>query len=826
MRPTDLPSGTVTFLFTDVEGSTRLLHELGAEAYASALQEHRRVLREAFALHGGVEIDTQGDAFFVAFPTAPEALAAAASLTEALATGPIRVRVGTHTGTPLVTEEGYVGPDVHRAARIAAVAHGGQVVVSSATAALIDPETLQDLGEHRLKDLSAPERIYQLGEQQFPPLSSLYQTNLPVPSTPFLGREKELGEVAALLSRDDVRLLTLTGPGGTGKTRLALQAAAELVEHYSDGVFWVGLAPLHDPALVSSTIAHSLAAKGELAAHIGSKRMLLLLDNLEQLVAAAPEIGSLLAACPRLNLLVTSREPLHLVGEREYAVAPLAEQDAVALFTERALAVRSDFAGNGEVVEICRRLDHLPLAVELAAARAKALSPKLILARLEQRLPLLTGGARDLPERQRTLRGAIAWSFELLSPSEQDLFARVSVFAGCTLEAVEAVCDADLDTLASLVDKSLLREADDRFWMLETIREFAADQLATLGQLEAMRRRHAAYFLALAEEMFDEWGDASDPQGYARFGEEQDNFREATACLIQAGGEDALRLLQRLWASWFARGQLDEGERWVRLALEAGADAPAPLRAWMLGVLGEFPRFRGEHDRAIKIKEEAIAMSRTLGMDHETKAFLCDMAESLAYLGEHERARRLLAEALEIEEEERPRKPGATRARAAAAELAMMARRYEEARRWYADLLETIAPRRQEMTSSYIWVLGSFGECLRRLGDRDGAAERFREALTLAIESRMLTWVPDVLDGLAGLAAARSPYRAAVLFGAGEAVRAETGLAIYDPAEHAAIEQCLHRNLDVADVDSALAEGRGKSIEEAVQYAIETLNDP
>ena len=392
----DLPHGTVTFVFTDIEGSTRLLHELGAEQYADALAEHRRVLREVFARCGGVEVDTQGDAFFYSFPTAPAALEAAREGQEGLAAGPITVRMGVHTGTPVVTAEGYVGEDVHRAARIAACGHGGQVLVSAAAAGL-SVNRLRDLGEHRLKDLSAPERIYQLGSREFPPLKTLYQTNLPVPATPFLGREKELAEVAGLLAREDVRLLTLTGAGGSGKTRLALQTAGAVSEGYPNGVWWVSLAPLRDPGLVAPTVAQVLGATGGLADHIGEKRMLLLLDNFEHLVEAAAALGELFETCPGLDMLVTSRERLRLAAEQEYAVPPFEDTDGVSFFYARARAVEPGFEADEAVPEICRRLDHLPLALDLAAVRVKTLTPSQILARLEQRLPLLTGGARDLP---------------------------------------------------------------------------------------------------------------------------------------------------------------------------------------------------------------------------------------------------------------------------------------------------------------------------------------------------------------------------------------------------------------------------------------------
>jgi predicted ATPase len=490
--PHELPSGSVTLLFTDVEGSTRLLSELGAEAYDEALAEHRRVLREAFARHGGVEVDTQGDAFFYAFPSAPEAIEAAGEGRQALSVGPIRVRMGLHTGRPLVGREGYVGEDVHLAARIAAAGHGGQVLVSQATRALVDRE-LADLGEHRVKDFSEPVWLFQLGEERFPPLKTISNTNLPRPASSFVGREREVSDVIELL-QDGARLVTLSGPGGSGKTRLAIESAAELVPDFRNGVFWIGLAALRDAALVAETIAQTVGAKNGLAEHIGERELLLLMDNFEQVVEAAPELGSLLESCPKLRLLVTSRERLRIRGEVEYRVPPLAQPEAVELFCARSQLQRSD-----EIAELCHRLDNLPLAVELAAARTSVLSPAQILGRLSQRLDLLKGG-RDSESRQQTLRATIEWSYDLLSADEQRLFAGLSVFAGgCTLEAAETVCGADLDVLQSLVDKSLIRFADGRFWMLETIREFALERLEESGSGEDVRQRHGAYFLELGE---------------------------------------------------------------------------------------------------------------------------------------------------------------------------------------------------------------------------------------------------------------------------------------------------------------------------------------
>jgi class 3 adenylate cyclase len=426
----DLPTGTVTFLFTDIEGSTKLLHKLGAEAYASALAEHRRLLREAWARHRGVEVDTEGDAFFVAFAEPDEGLAAATDAQRALALGPIKVRMGLHAGTPHVTDQGYVGADVHLGARIASSAYGGQVVLSRQTRDLLrDAPDLIDLGEHRVKDFDSPVWIYQLGSDPFPPLKTISNTNLPRPASSFVGREREVAEIGALL-RDGSRLVTLTGPGGTGKTRLALEAAAELVPDFRNGTFWVQLATLRDHTLVGETIGQVLGAKDGLAEHIGEREMLLLVDNLEQVIAAAPELASVVEACPNLRLLVTSRERLRVRGETEYPVPPLSDTEAVELFSER-----SKVAPDESVRALCRRLDDLPLAVELAAARTSVLSPIQILERLSKRLDLLKGG-RDAEARQATLRAAIEWSHDLLSPDEQALFARLAVFrGGFTLEA-------------------------------------------------------------------------------------------------------------------------------------------------------------------------------------------------------------------------------------------------------------------------------------------------------------------------------------------------------------------------------------------------------
>ena len=644
----DLPSGTVTFLFTDVEGSTELLHELGAREYEKALVEHRRILREAFSTNGGIEVDTQGDAFFVSFATAPDAVGAAGRAQQELTSGPIRVRMGIHTGTPHVGEEGYVGADVHRAARIAACGHGGQVLISASTASLLGIDELRDLGEHRLKDLSAPERIYQLGDADFPPLASLHQTNLPVPATPFLGRDHELGEVLGLLSREDVRLLTLTGPGGTGKTRLAAQAAAELAAGYPQGVWWVPLTPLRDPQLVLATAGQALGSKNGLAEHLADKRLLVLFDNFEHVIEAAADLAALLTACPHLDLLVTSREPLHVTGEQEYPVLPFVHEEGVGFFLARARAVEPDFPADDAVAEICHRLDELPLALELAAARVKALSPRQILERLEQRLFLLTRGARDLPERQRTLRATMEWSYELLAKDEQRLFARLAVFrGGCTLEAAEDVVDADLDLIQALVDKSLLRRTEERYWMLETIREFAAERLEESGEGEELRRRHADHFLELAEEAEPNLRWSGSPgEWIERLERERDNLRAALDRLNVSGeNERVLRLAGALSRFWYIRGYVEEGARRLENALHA-PDARTAARANALSGAAVMALAGGDAATGRLRAEDALALQRELGDAwREAEAgFL--LAHAVADQSEFETAEQLFDESL------------------------------------------------------------------------------------------------------------------------------------------------------------------------------------
>ena len=596
------PTGIITLVFTDIEGSTRLLHELGQDSYRDALAEHRRLVRDAFAQHDGYEVDYEGDAFFYAFASAREAVRAVAEAQTALEHGPIRIRVGVHTGEPGLDPPKYVGRDVHLAARVMSAGHGGQILVSEATRALVDAD-VQDLGKHRLKDFDEAVTLFQLGQESFPPLKTVSNTNLPRPISSFVGREREVGEVAALL-RDRTRLVTLSGPGGSGKTRLAVEAAGEVVGEFTGGVFWVGLATVRDPDAVTETIAQTLGAKDDLAQHVGSRQLLLLLDNLEQVIDAAPQLGALLGACPNLQLLVTSRELLRIQGERDYPVPPLAAPEAVALFS-----VRAQLEADSTVTELCARLDNLPLAVELAAARTSVLAPAQILERLTQRLDLLKGG-RDADPRQQTLRATIAWSHELLAADEQELFARFAAFAGgCTLDAAEQVADADLDTLQSLVDKNLVRSSNGRYWMLETIREYASEQLAGQGEAAALMRRHAEFFLALAEqiELLARTGDQS--VLFEQLAADNANLRQAVEWARERGDTELeLRLVSALWAYWFARGHVREGHRWLEDAVGRTDDPPPRvlLGLCMLRYLQaeQFDSLRDDITRVLSVAEQ------------------------------------------------------------------------------------------------------------------------------------------------------------------------------------------------------------------------------
>jgi predicted ATPase/class 3 adenylate cyclase/DNA-binding CsgD family transcriptional regulator len=753
-----LPTGTVTLLFTDIEGSTLLLQQLG-ERYASALIECRDLLRSAFSEHHGYEVDTQGDGFFVVFVRAREAMLATVAAQHALTTHSwpegvgVRVRMGLHTGEPSLVGEGYVGLDVHYAARIMHAAHGGQVLLSQTTHDLIEHElpfgvSLRDLRKHRLKDLQRPAHLYQLVivglPADFPPLKTLDNSpnNLPVQPTSLIGREKEVATLLNLLQREEVRLLTLTGPGGSGKTRLGLQVAAELSDLFPDGVFFVNLAPLSDPALVVPTIAQMLGVKeaagqpllDSVSASLQMKELLLLLDNFEQVVEAAVEVATLLARCPMLNVLVTSRAVLHVRGEQEFPVPPLAVPDpkrlpdlvalsryeAVELFLSRAQAVKPVFQLSNTnapaIAEICARLDGLPLAIELAAARIKLLPPQALLVRLGQRLTVLTGGAQDAPVRQQTLRNTIDWSYDLLEAQEQRLFRWLCVFVGgCTLEAIEAVCttlDTEsaswkvLDGVASLIDKSLLQQTEQesnelRLVMLETIREYGLNCLAINEETEATRHAHALYFLALAEQFEAEFGGPQQNIATMRLERERENLRIALQWLIEQGEREmALRLSSSLWWFWRVSISAGEGLRWLEQALLGSDGVQESVQAKALYTAGKLALFLFDIIRAAPLAEESLKLYQELGDKH-------GIAGSLMILGEVASLRGNFAAAFALNEES----------------LAIF--KALEDREGIADALlhrARMSQRRGDYAKAIEYHEGSL-ELFRDLGDKEGIAD-------------------------------------------------------------------------------------------------------
>jgi predicted ATPase len=802
----DLPSGTVTFLFTDIEGSTRLLEELG-DGYVQALDRHRGVLRDAFERHGGVEVDTQGDAFFAAFRRASDAVAAAADAQGELE---MPVRIGIHTGEPTLTPEGYVGMDVHRAARICAAAHGRQVVVSRATRDLVEIPVV-DLGEHRLKDLGQPIRLYQLGDTEFPPLRSLNQTNLPAQPSQLVGRERELQELLGLVR--DSRLVTLTGPGGSGKTRLALQTAAELVERFEGGVFWVPLAAVSNSELVEATIAQTIGAQNGLAAHVADKQMLLLLDNFEQVVEAASGLSQLLEVCPKLHLLTTSRALLRIAGEREYPVEPLPEEDAVDLFRERAAVAEPLEA----VHAICRRLDGLPLAIELAAARTRLLPPDQLLERLERALPVLTAGRRDAPERQRTLRSTIEWSYDLLDEEEQRLFRRLAVFAGSfTVEAAEEACDADLGTLESLLEQSLLRRwASGRLGMLETIREYAAERLDESDEAEEMRGRHAEYFLELGRSA-NLYAEADGPQRHALVLREQDNLRAAITWAESTGKiELALSLAVALENFW-ANNSPFEGAELLERLLARAENVSSHLFVQSLRVLGSAADQLGQHDRAERAYEQSLDEARALGDERGVAITMMRLGASAVWAEKYEVARPFLDESLELS-----RRIGNVKTELQA--LGLIADvAWHEGERERAVELESQSLELARKTGFTWWLVGS----LQNMAERALEDDRLDEAWSHAHEGLELAWSIGnrqySLYGLAILAATAAARgetaRAGKLWGAIEAEEERGPVGAWEAGRHEYLSRLESARGD--DFDRGLAEGRSLTLEAAVQLAL------
>jgi predicted ATPase len=839
----------------------------------AALARHDQIIRDAAASHGGRVFKTVGDAFCIAFAAAPHALRSALDAQRALHTedwgevGAIRVRMALHTGTAELRNGDYFGPALNRIARLDAVGHGGQILLSRVTQDLVRDElpegvSLLDLGEHRLKDLLRPERIFQIVvpdlTSEFPPLRTLdvHLTNLPAQATPFIGREHELAAVLALLRRDDVRLITLSGTGGTGKSRLALQTAANLLEEFEHGVYFVDLAPITDPELMLSTVARVLAVKeignrelaDRLKDHLREKHMLLVLDNFEQVIKAAPLVSDLLTSAPRLKIIVTSREVLRVHGEHDYSVPPLGlperkrrrtiailcQYESVALFMQRAKASRSDFEitkhNAPAIAEICIKLDGLPLAIELAAARVRLLTPQSLLERLSSRLGTLGSGARGLAARQRTLRGAIDWSYNLLDEGEKKLFARLGVFVGgWTLEAAEEVCGDDLpfdvlDGLESLLDKSLLRVVEGRgqqtrFLMLETIREYAVERLDQSEEGEVVRDSHARYFLALTEQ---EKAGAAASEYLESIQADHDNVRAALGGSLEGGkAEVALRMGYGLWTFWYLHGHLSEGRRWLEEALVTGAGAPAPLRANALRAAGNMAYHIGDYSAALVHQEECLELYRQLGDKKGIAASLNNLAITAADDGDFALSRSLYEDSLALSRELGDRESEALTL-GNLGNLELYQGQLDEARSRYQQSLEIY--RGQSAKAGIPYPLSELGDLARRQGDCASARTYLTEAITISRDLGIDMGVTSCVKRFGDIAVEEGRIdRALRLFGAAEALREGMGL-LLQPFEHTEYEhtlEALRGQLDEEVFNALMEEGRAMTRDEAVEYVLE-----
>jgi len=879
-----LPAGTLTFLFTDIEGSTKLQTELGTDRYQDVLETHTRLLRDAFK-DGGVEVRVEGDALFVVFPVAVNAVRAAAAAQRGLAkaTFPhgatVRVRMGMHTGEgrPASLEAGadYVGIDVNRAARVAAAGHGGQVLITEATATLAradlgDGLSLRDLGEFRLKDLARPERLYQLvitgAASDFPPVRSLDRTATFLPSQPtsFIGRAREIAEGQRLL--EGARLITLTGPGGTGKTRLSLRIAEESAEGFGDGTYFVPLAPISDPELVPSTIAHSLGVQvtgsemplRRVLDHVKDKRILLVLDNFEQILPAASIVGQLLGASAGLKVIASSRAPLRIAGEQEFPVPPLefpdlrhlpaldvlAQSDAVRLFIDRAKGVRPDFrvtAENaGAVAEICNRLDGLPLAIELAAARVKVLTPQAMLPKLREGLDMLASTGRDLPERQRTLRGAIAWSWDLLNPAECKLFSRLAIFAsGGMLAQVEEICGPAkelgagdvLDVLSTLVEHSLVRQSEidgePRFRMLVTIREFALERLAESDERDLIRMRHARAYVALAEEARPHVQGSDQKRWLDLLEDEHDNLRAALESSIgDRRVEDACRLVYALWRFWQVRGHLVEGGRWCErvLALPTAAVSPMVLMRALEASAG-IAYWRGDLPAATDGYIKAKAIAEAHGGDAEQANAEYNLSFAYGIPGSD------LPQALDLLRSARQKmarlgdRAGVARAAWGLATFLQLGRRGEvdPARLEEASLAvqDALAVHRDGTNRfDLAWSLHLAGMIAVKRGDFAAAMPAFREAAQIFTEDNDLSGLTIIASNSAELAAAQGDLeRQAVLVGLADALAERAGTGILREIAH---QDGRALATDIApEFRPALERGRAMETAAGIAYALD-----
>ncbi len=896
---------TLAFLFSDIEGSTRLEQAVGTVAYGAIRERHRELLRAAFAAHDGREQSTEGDSFFVAFPTASDALGAALDAQRAVAAeawpagGSVRVRMGLHAGEASLVGGSLVGLAINRAARIAGVAHGGQVLVSAAVqalsmAALPPGATLVDLGAHRLKDLREPEHLFQLAATDlpgtFPPLATLdaRPNNLPTQLTSFVGREEELATACGLLAAN--RLVTLTGPGGTGKTRLSLQVAAQAVDDFPDGVFFVPLETVRDPGLVASRIAGEIgiaetggrSGRDVLVEWLTGKRVLLVLDNFEQVVEAGPLVADLLRTIPDLKVIATSRTPLHVSGEQEFPVpglpvppdpgqlggyeqavqggaqaldpAHLSTYEAVRLFIARAVAVRPGFTVTNEnapaVAGICARLHGMPLAIELAAARVKLLSPDAILARLEHQLNVLAAGARDLPARQQTLRGAIAWSYDILDEPQRRLLDRLAVFAGgFELEAAEAIGGPSdeigidvLDGLLALADQSLIRSIEGdppRFAMLDTIREFAAEMLAARDDVEAVRDRHAAWYLALAEAAAPRLAGADQRSLLEQLEREHDNLRAVLDRAAAAGdASTAIRLSFAMWRFWQKRGHLNEARRRLEASAAAAWSRDDPvLRARLMEALGGVLWWQADINAMATAYREAVETWRAIGDKAEIANALYNYAFSFsvgADPGQDPTAAdpegegvRALEEALALF-----RDVGDVRGQANVLwgignrEYFQLTGDGGEARFLEAlDLFRSVGDVTMEAWSLH--MLGS--ALLRRLDRADDSRDYLRHALRHFHEASDASGIALLLDDLSSQAVIDDDLpRAARLRGAARRLTAVTGaeLAAFvnEQYEFLARPQVIKR-LSTDELERYAAEGAALTLDEAVAYALDVPID-
>jgi predicted ATPase/class 3 adenylate cyclase len=831
----DLPRGTVTFLLTDIEGSTALW-ERDRQAMATAVESHVALLRTAIEANGGALFKTVGDAVQVAFPTATGAMAAAVAAQRALLKerwpdlpGPLLVRMALHAGEAIPRDGDYLAAPLNRLSRLLAAAHGTQIVLTEVveqlvTGALPAGVSLRPLGTHRLRDLLEPEEVFQLVAAElpsdFPPLRGLprHPTNLAIPPTSLIGRVEEVTALLAALATGS-RLLTLTGTGGTGKTRLAMEVAAEVLDRYPDGVFFVDLAPLTDPTLVIPTIAATLRVRevvGQplfqtLSGFLTDKRMLLLLDNFERILAAAPDVGALLATSPQLAVLATSRGSLQVRGEREFPILPLplpdaerlpplealAQVPAVALFVEVASATKPDFSlttGNAPAVTaICRRLDGLPLAIELAAARVKVLPPAALLARLEQRLPLLTGGGRDLPARQRTMRDAVAWSYDLLSPEEQALFRRLAVFAGgFALDAADAAApEVDLSILEgvmTLAEQSLLRqmpglEDEPRYQMLETVREFGLEQLTAAGEEDEARQRHGEYFLQLAGDLIHGTPLLMNLESLTRVAAEQDNVRNALTWFDERGDIEALlKLSTMLSGLWFARGLYREGVQWIESALARSSHMASAARVRALVAAAVLAMFQGDYGRSTSFLVEGLALARALGDPLLIGEALIYSGQVAYRRGDYDQAEELAAEAYDRLSQMTDSVPDAIPVVGfvllAHGAIATMQEQFDRAAVWLQQAIDHF------QTADSAWGLSDAQAGLAAVryftGDIPAAAALYWESLQRAHVMSIWSVFPSSVIGLSALAVeSGQPEVAARLLGAAEGSAASLGAPIF-----------------------------------------------